>query len=863
MVSSATLFAAVLALTSFVDAFPLAPPGRHAPPYLASKIGNHKRALSSFLDKRVNLERALLPEELPGYNSELRSPPVMDFSHVKRASMPSGWTSQGCVNESQNQRLLAGFAFSTSAMDIGICTTICGGMGYTHAGLEYASECYCANELTGSGGVAQSGCDHPCSADPSQSCGGEWRINLYSFNASTEDLPVWASTTTKSAGSIQTGVTTDASSTHTVTGHATTNGTATVTATSSAATGNVTGTATSSTATAVSTAPSTSVSEWYNIGCATDQARYGNPRTLEHLAFTEDLTMTIDKCLIACEDAQYKFAGLQYGQECYCSNTAPTSSEYVSQSQCSMPCAADSTETCGGEWLLDVYELLTPSQAADCGFSPSESVAVSSLPNNNNMIVQPTTKASSVKPTSSASATTSNLAIKTPALSATGVVSSSVSATVAAPAATAVTGPTDVPASTLNHNVWAHHMVGNTYSYNQAMWASDIALAAASGIDGFALNIGSSSWESARVNDAYNAAAAAGGSFKLFLSLDMTSLGCGSAQDAATLVSLVQTFASSSAQAMHNGKVLVSTFSGESCTFGTGNVDAAWSNLFRQALNNNGVNIFFVPSLFSNPSTFANTAWMDGELNWNSGWSMDGNALTTTSDIQYMQALGSKEYMPAISPAFYTHFPVNGWNKNWLYRGDDWLYATRWEQVIAMRESVQMTEILTWNDYGESSYIGPIQGDLPAGSGAWVHGFPHTAWLQMTKYYATAFKTGAYPAITEDSIIVWSRPHPHDASATSDSMSKPDRWQETDDNVYAIVFATASGSFQLTSGSNSETFAVTAGLNKIKVSNAAGSISAQLTRGGSTVASYNAGSDFNYASSPSTYNYNYFVGSSS
>lgn len=51
--------------------------------------------------------------------------------------------------------------------------------------------------------------------------------------------------------------------------------------------------------------------------------------------------------------------------------------------------------------------------------------------------------------------------------------------------------------------VVAHHIIGNTFPYTIQDWADDIALAHASGIDGFALNMGSDSWEPARVADAY------------------------------------------------------------------------------------------------------------------------------------------------------------------------------------------------------------------------------------------------------------------------------------------------------------------------------------------------------------------------
>lgn len=41
-----------LSATVVVDASPLAPPGRHAPPYLASKIGMHAKRALSFLEKK-------------------------------------------------------------------------------------------------------------------------------------------------------------------------------------------------------------------------------------------------------------------------------------------------------------------------------------------------------------------------------------------------------------------------------------------------------------------------------------------------------------------------------------------------------------------------------------------------------------------------------------------------------------------------------------------------------------------------------------------------------------------------------------------------------------------------------------------
>ncbi|KAF5332414.1 hypothetical protein D9758_015098 [Tetrapyrgos nigripes] len=87
--------------------------------------------------------------------------------------------------------------------------------------------------------------------------------------------------------------------------------------------------------------------------------------------------------------------------------------------------------------------------------------------------------------------------------------------------------------------VVAHHIVGNTIQD----WPDDISLASKHNIDGFALNIGTDSWQPDCVADAYQAALQSGLDFKLFLSLDMSSLPCASHTDAQALRSLVLKFA--------------------------------------------------------------------------------------------------------------------------------------------------------------------------------------------------------------------------------------------------------------------------------------------------------------------------------
>ena len=94
-------------------------------------------------------------------------------------------------------------------------------------------------------------------------------------------------------------------------------------------------------------------------------------------------------------------------------------------------------------------------------------------------------------------------------------------------------------------------------------------------------------------------------------------------------------------------------------------------------------------------------------------------------DQNYLSNLGpNQSYMAGVAPWFFTHYGKDTYNKNFIYRGDDWLFADRWESLIANRSVIPFAEVITWNDYGESSYVGPIHKDQPM-SHSWVDGFDH------------------------------------------------------------------------------------------------------------------------------------------
>ncbi|KAF7440239.1 hypothetical protein PC9H_000583 [Pleurotus ostreatus] len=379
--------------------------------------------------------------------------------------------------------------------------------------------------------------------------------------------------------------------------------------------------------------------------------------------------------------------------------------------------------------------------------------------------------------------------------------------------------------------VFMHHIVGTD-------WADDIRQIQAKGIDAIALNIGSSDWQRGQIASAY--AAAVGSPLKLFISFDFTEMPC----DVADVVSRTNQWVNHPNQFKVNGKTMISSFSGD--CFGNN----GWQAIKDQT---NGYLMPFIPNL---EGKFSSWPSLDSWLCWGCAWPQGDYTKNTDDDNYYISQLGTR-YSATISPWFYTHYNY----KNIVYNSDNWLLVTRWEQLMSFRNTITFAELVSWNDYGESHHMGPVKGAMPSGTN-WVNGLPHTAWFDMSQYYITAFQTGSYPAITKDVIYFWARTHPVAATASSDSLGKPSGWNWVQDTLWAVVFATSPGSVTLTSGTNTQTFSVNAGVNKLKLPLSPGKITVSMTKNGQVIINYSP-AGYTFITNPVTYNYNAYVDSAS
>ncbi|KLT44489.1 hypothetical protein CC85DRAFT_270841 [Cutaneotrichosporon oleaginosum] len=416
---------------------------------------------------------------------------------------------------------------------------------------------------------------------------------------------------------------------------------------------------------------------------------------------------------------------------------------------------------------------------------------------------------------------------------------------VAAPSGAAATNAT-VPASSGNTTVvantasagrpvFAHYMVGLTSKFDQAAWEKEMTIAKSKGIDGFALNIGKDPYNNPQLTNAYSAAQAVG--FKVFISVDFNWYNAGETNEVGAQL---KPYIGLPAQYMVDGQPLVSSFAGHDFDWKAASA-AVGTELYAVPnwLQDGGNNIQGAPGLGSGSppeeGLFSWHVWPGQPTN-----TPIGEKLGTAADEKYRTFMGNGTYMAGVSPWFFTHFGSEvPYPKNWMFKGET-LWVDRWKDILALGDKVNMLEIVTWNDYGESHYVGPL--DTPwtsDGSDLWVKGMPHDAMLDLAQPYIKAFKAGASePTVEQEGLVYWYRPTLKDVNcdATDNTGSKPKGWEFVKDSVFVAAMTKAGGTLKVTSGNKAPvSLEAKGGVEVFEVPMGVGEQSFELTTaGGST-----------------------------
>ncbi|ORY45022.1 glycosyl hydrolase family 71-domain-containing protein [Leucosporidium creatinivorum] len=412
--------------------------------------------------------------------------------------------------------------------------------------------------------------------------------------------------------------------------------------------------------------------------------------------------------------------------------------------------------------------------------------------------------------------------------------------------------------------VFAHVVQGDFQNYAQQDYEDDMTLALTAGISAFAMNVGHDTTDSDQMTKAFAAAEAVG--FKLFFSFDMVYF---SNADGSRWIydEYLTPFGPSSAHYTYDSKIFVSTFSGEvdgryldaASSFDDSNT--AWSTLFDKVKSGLGLDVYYAPD-WNDVSKVPSNTWGGAQMFWEA-WPAKGSAddLTLDTANSYMSACTSAglDLLAPVGAFFQVH--QNSGN-NYVYNSNNFLLPNHYTDLINMSPGPQFIELLSWNDFGEAHYLGPVRSSAGIPSGAEGYAtdkFDHTPMLTLSAYYNSWFVNGAPPTIKTEGIVWWYRPHPKDLVASSDSVDKPEGADTMDDSIYVAVLipsgSSAANVIITVGGTAGDPTAVSEGVNLIQADLKAGDTAVELVD--SSGNSLLSGSGDSIASSIETYNFNY------
>ncbi|WP_053706331.1 glycoside hydrolase family 71 protein [Streptomyces sp. WM6373] len=349
-----------------------------------------------------------------------------------------------------------------------------------------------------------------------------------------------------------------------------------------------------------------------------------------------------------------------------------------------------------------------------------------------------------------------------------------------------------------------------TGDWEYANLQQEVRTARAAGIDGFTLDLLSLSgknWD--RSNLLMAAARSVDPAFKIMLMPDMTSL---KTDDPRVLAEAIATLAdTSAAHRLPDGRLVVSPFKAEAKNV------AWWTEVIRVLKADHGIRTAFVPLFLdfgAHSGDFAPISY--GFSEWGSR-SYVGQE-SSTRDVQRAHGMG-KIWMQPVSVQ--DARPNQG-----IYdeAGNTATLRATWTRAI--EDDADWVQLTTWNDYSEGSQFAP---SLHNGH----------AYLDLTSYYLTRFKTGGWPKIVRDTLYLSARTQFADADPTGDQslvMSLRKGSAPSRDTVEVLSFLTGPAVVRTTVGTARGSHDAPAGVHSKLLPLKAGTSSAHVARDGETAA---------------------------
>ncbi|MFZ1989251.1 MAG: endo-1,3-alpha-glucanase family glycosylhydrolase [Alphaproteobacteria bacterium] len=400
----------------------------------------------------------------------------------------------------------------------------------------------------------------------------------------------------------------------------------------------------------------------------------------------------------------------------------------------------------------------------------------------------------------------------------------------------------------------------------------DVRAAIELGIDGFAVNAFSGQQARSELSSFINAANQLGASqFKVFLSADMSLK-----FTAQEIVRTIEDFGNDPHYLQIDGKPLLSTYGGG----GLG--DTWWKDNVLIPLSNANKPVTFIP-YFDRPNPNGDAP---SYKNWrgvlNRFPSVDGlfnfliagstpfyesdpdlgrhwwSVLTGEEELARATHDSGKLFMAPYLPYYWAVcHPARQYME---YQGGRGM-ANQWQSII-LRQKADIVEIVTWNDYAESTFIQPTRYPLTKTPG--IESFPHLGYYELLKYYISWYRSGIEPQLTRDGVFFFYRvsskdivPSGEHSSCRLGPISASQKWGNIQDVVYVTAALIKPATLIVTSGSVTERRNLPAGLNTVDIPFHEGAQTFALVRDGAELVRATGAP---IVASPRVENYNVYSG---
>ncbi|XP_076095742.1 uncharacterized protein LOC143066817 [Mytilus galloprovincialis] len=225
----------------------------------------------------------------------------------------------GCYRD-DSKRILSKKVLKDKRMTVQKCQQFCGQKGFKYAGVEYGFECFCGNVLRKDRKRKESDCKTPCAGNKRQICGGTWRISIYTVAKTSKCRNKCHKKAKCRKGKCVCKAKYQGDG--------------------------------------VKSCKKLKRSAY--IGCYRDDSK----RILSKKVL-KDKRMTVQKCQQFCGQKGFKYAGVEYGFECFCGNVLRKDRKRK-ESDCKKPCAGNKRQICGGTWRISIYTAKTSKCRQNC-----------------------------------------------------------------------------------------------------------------------------------------------------------------------------------------------------------------------------------------------------------------------------------------------------------------------------------------------------------------------------------------------------------------------------------------------------------------------------------------------------------------